>query len=789
LLEEKNAPVVALIVDDLDDSSYAHLAEYLASVGRNVVVVGASRSSSDSTDEAEDDGDRDPRSSLLEPDFEALQVPSHLSAVAPPGTKNSEITRFRSYLESHGVDSSAMSAKRLQDRYFLILLYYLIPETRGGLRTGLWQAYDRLAHALETAHQDLAAVTSKADNSMKDWQQQLLDVASVLFPDVQLTPVSGSSNSPYLYSEGTRDALDLALFCSRLRRPIPVDLLLRAMPRDFARAYPNFARKLSESELLDEAVETDGTIVLTADHAEIAQLALSGTRPGRPQQLELLDYLIDAVAWGEWNYPGDNPAQDFVTDLLQMVGPRGTEADEFGSRSCLEQTARLLKKVREDRQANIPKLLLLEAQTLRLLSGVGEEDYAESMRRISIAKEILQSAEDILVLRRSTDARNHELGNVWTTRAAVHGYAIGTHLRHIAEMSDGEGSHEVDAQEVRRTIFSDLKEVELYVGRTRSLGMPSFFPMDVDYWSQRDVLEKLPGLSDSERIHLLARMASIIESAQDESLEPSQLPRFRRRQAELAAIEGKTALSEQLAEQMRESGDYGGWCQLIRRRVYEPVSRRPRSRKAAAEGLSRLLTLGPDVWIDREAMTLAHHLWMWANLPAGQVGADPLLAACGVETWRLWRRILLARQAFVEDEDNAFVNFCLAWAHIQLDDANAAITILRELEPNSLGNRRRVGCLAVITDESGQPIQFQATARRRQGDAWLLYVPRLLSEVRLYPTHSEYTALMQVGTQVRLSFGLNYRGLLPWEERKVQKTANGTSPAGTAGAAAPVSER
>ncbi len=787
LLEEKGVPVVALIVDDLDDSSYTHLADYLASAGRNVVVVGASRSPSGSPAAGEDDGDRDPRSSLLAPDFMALAVPAHLSAAAPPGSTTSEVTRFRTYLENHGVDSSAMSAKRLQDRYFLVLLYYLIPETRGGLKTGLWQAYDRLANALEIAHQDMD--TGTTDDSLENWQQQLLEVAEVLFPQLDTGGRSQAPDSQYVYSDRTRDALDLALFCSRLRRPIPIDLLLRAMPRDFARAYPRFARNLSESELLDEAVEADGTVVLAADHAEIARLALSGTRPGRPQQLDLLDYVIDAVSWGDWNYPGDNPAQDYVTDLLQMVGPRGAEANEFGSRSCLEGLSRLLRKIREDRQANLPRLLLLEAQTLRLLSAMDEDDYAESMRRISVARDILQSAEDILVMRRATDARNNELMNVWTTRAAVHGYAIGNRLRRISDLNDGSHAHDDEIQEIRRSIFSDLREVELYVGRTRSLGMPSFYPMDVDFWSQRDVLQRLPGLTETERIHLLARLASIMESAQEESLEPSQLPRLLRRQAELAAIEGKTALSQQLAERMRETGDYGGWCQLIRRDVYQPGSREPRSRKIAADGLERLLRLGTDVWIDREAMTLAHHLWMWANLPAGQIGADPLLAACSVETWRLWRRILLARLSFVEDEENAFVNFCLAWAHLQLDDANAAIAILRELEPNSLGNRRRVGCLAVVTDQNGEPVEFLATARRRLGDAWVLYVPRLISEVRLYPTHSEYTAIMQVGTQIRLSLGLNYRGLLPWEERKVPRAAGGTGRSTTAGSAAPGSDR
>lgn len=784
LLEEKGAAAVTLIVDDLDDLSYTHLAEYLASVGRNVVVVGASRSSLDSASLDAQGSDRDPRSSPLEADFEPLHVPARLGGEVSDGSSENEVTRFRAYLGGHGVDSSALSANHLQDRYFLVLLYYLIPETRGGLRTGLWQAYDRLARSLDIAHQDFATRHPEEGTLAAEWQEQLLEAAAQLFPGVGLTGKKEiPKSSPYVYSDRTRDALDLALLCSRLRRPIPVDLLLRAMPREFARAYPMFARGLSESELLDEAVETDGTVILTADHPEIARLALTGTRPGRPQQLELLDYLIDAVTWGDWNYPGENPAQDYVTELLQMVGPRGVESDEFGSRTCLEVLARLLNKIREVRRSNLPKLLLLEAQTLRLLSDRDENNYAESMRRTAVAQEILQSAEDILVMRRATDARNRELMNVWTTRAAVHGYAIGARLRRMVEVAndvaDSDSSDEV--QRLRQSIFFDLKEVELYVGRTRSLGMPSFFPLDVDYWSQRDVLERLPGLTEAERVHLLARMASIMESAQEEPIEPRQRSRFLRRQVELAAIEGKVALSEELAERMRLSGDYGAWCQLIRRDVYKPGTRKPRSPGVAKKGLQRLLALGGDVWVDREAMTLAHHLWMWANLPSGQVGADPLLAACDTEAWMLWRRILLSRQAFPEDRDNAFVNFCMSWAHLQLDDPNAATAILRELELNSTGSRRRVGCLAILTHEDGRPVEFIATARRRLGDAWVLYVPRLTSEIRLYPPHPALTPLIQVGTQVRFSVGLNYRGLLPWDptrtSRKPPRTSGGDAPA------------
>jgi tetratricopeptide (TPR) repeat protein len=346
----------------------------------------------------------------------------------------------------------------------------------------------------------------------------------------------------------------------------------------------------------------------------------------------------------------------------------------------------LLRRIREDRRVHLPKLLLLEAQTLRLLSDRDEANYDEAMRRTALAIEVLQSAEDMLMVRRATDARNQELINVWTTRAAVHGYVIGAYLRRISEQAVVGACDESEMARLRSEIFFQLHEVELYAGRTRSLGMPSFFPLDVNYWSQRDVLQMLPGLSESERLHLLARMASILDTANEEPIEPRQSGRLLRRQSELAALEGNIALSEDIAERMRRDGDFGGWCQLIRRDVYQPGSRVPSSGEAARSGLYRLLSLGGEVWRDREATTLAHHLWMWGYLPHGQIGADPLLGACKAEHWEKWRRILVARKSFPEDEDNAFADFNTA---IQLDRRNPEGWAYQGLVLERRGDRER----------------------------------------------------------------------------------------------------
>nr|MDT0664498.1 hypothetical protein [Micromonospora sp. DSM 115978] len=312
----------------------------------------------------------------------------------------------------------------------------------------------------------------------------------------------------------------------------------------------------------------------------------------------------------------------------------------------------LLRYVREDRGVEIPKLMLLEAQALRQLAD-RQVAYDVAVDNAMRAVRILQRAEDIVTRRRPTQARNAELFNILTTRAAVHGYVIGAHLKRVNERDAPGGPTPAD---IWRKISDELDAVDLYVGRTRGLGRASFYPLDVDFWVQKDIFNQMPGLSDTQRTHFLSKMAMILDLAVEEPLETSQLERYRRRRINLAELEGKLEISEELAERMRRDGDLGGWCQILRHRVYDPQTRVPRSPEEALRGLTDLLGLGDLVWREREALPLANRLWMAVNVPGGQIaGADPLRVACSAQEWDLWRRILVARRGFPEDRDNTFI--------------------------------------------------------------------------------------------------------------------------------------
>lgn len=751
LLEERGAPGVALLVDDLDNGGYSQLSEALAAVGRNVVVVGTARATP-----PPEDPDLDPRrESRREGDYIPFSVPARLTV--------EEAEAFRNYLQRFGYTPESITDSQMRDRYFLLLLYFLLPDTQGNVRLRVADAYDRLARAL-----DMTARTAQPNTQPSpQFSAQLLRAASDLFPGMEFKLAGAEApDSPFEHLETTQQALDLCLLCARVKRPIPVDLLLRALGSDFIRYYPMFSRSLGESELLQEIVDEHGNVVLDTGHSELARLALLGVLPAKADQLKLLHLVINAVHWSEDSFPGEDLNQDFCVDLLQLLGPRGEYSTEYSSPTSLNEIAGLLAHIRVDLDVRIPKLLLLEAQAWRL--QMNRAEYDSALDFASHAVEVLEQAEEVLLSRRATDTRNNELNNVLTARAAVHGFVIGAHLRRIAELQKNSSSDK-SIQRIRDLVEQELPLVSLYVGRTQALGRASFYPFDIDFWTLKDIFEQMPRITEVERVRLLSRMASVLDAASEEPIEAYQVRNFRRRRIQLAEFEGRHAVSAEMAEEMRRNGDFSGYCQLIRSQTYDPVNRTAYSPAAAGAGLSTLLDLGGGVWRDREAMALAHRLWMDAHIPDGRVGGEePVQIGCSRNEWEEWSRILQARQIFAEDEDNALIMFCLAWAQFQLDEARAGLSQIAALEANSPGSRRRIGCLAVLTDEGGKPRLYQAIARRRQGQTWVCYAPQLLTEIRVPPDTVPVHTDMVVGSEIRIRVGLNYRGLLPWAERSTE---------------------
>ena len=735
VIEMKGASHVVVVADGLDESSYLQLNEHLASSGRNALLLGA-RSASQRDHQADD-----PREQSGFSQFRALRVSSRLS-----GT---ELERFTGYLADRGFGDVPIADEHMRDRYFLLLLYRLLPDARGSIHLSLGSEYDRLLSTLDEVQEESAEATNQA------WADQLEDIRRALFPSATSDEHTGS---PLAHITGGVNAVNLCLFCSQIGKPLPLDILLRTEGRAFLRSYPEFAAALEATALLHEVeIDNSGTVVLDADHAIVAQLTLVTVVPRRAEQLQLLAALVDAVSWDEAAFPGDRLDQDYCIEVLQAVGPRGVSEQEFQSPQSLQVVADLLARVRVDNGARLPRLLLLEANTLRLLANRMQSDYETALQRCDGALAVLDIAEQILLDRRPSAARNSELRNVLNTRATVHGFMAGNLLSEYQQTPARNA-------DLRRQIFTHLAEVDGLAARSRGLGDPSFYPLDVTFWVYRDTFELLPDLSDEERVRLLARMETVLDSATEESIEANQLDRFRRRSVNLAQLEGNIELSESLAATMRDSGDFSGECLLVRRDVFEPRTRRVRSREAARGGLDRLESYGVAAFGSAEALDLMNHLWRAAYLPDVEIGGpDPVFAACSENEWLRWRRILEARIRLLGHAQHVFLGFCLSWTLFQLGESRLGLQEIRAVEPLSGGSRRRIGCLSVLTDIGGSALKHRAAVRRREGDAIVTYIAALRAEVRLAPAFAgRFPVFPRVGEEFDLEIGLNYRGLLPW---------------------------
>lgn len=746
LLEDRTQVPAAVIVDDLDAGDYDYLSELLASSGRRSVVIGTisslrRRQSIPLTGGAPDDIGT-PRASYIQ-----FPISSSLD--------DAEADRFLEFLGARNFGDVPLARGVVQERLFLLLLYRLLPDSRGNIHLAVGQEYERLVTALDRL---LDADADESSFGSTPWQDQLAVVRAKLFPDIDQFQ-SSEASSPFRHDPSTAGAVRLALFCSLIERPLALDLLLRTQGSRFLTNYSLFSQAMEETALLQETVlDAEGTVGVEAEHPFVADVTLRTLLPDRAAQLALLAPVIKAVKWDDSTLPGENPDQDYMVGVLQAVGPRGSSVDKFGSAQCLEQLIALLGEIRQTHGARLPQLLLLEANALRLAANVDESSFEDSVARCKSAIDILGDAEQILSARRPSASRSAQLQNVLTTRAVVHGYVSGACLREYSRAS-------AEYKPVLREMLREhLDHVNSDTVRARSMGRSSYFPLDVSFWAHRDQLERLTDLTPEESISLLAKLESLLEIAAEEPIEAAQYDRYQWRLVDLAQLQGEIPVAETIAAELRARGDFSADCILARRHAVDPATRAIRSVSAARQSLEKLLGYAPFVFGSEEALALMHHLWLGAHLEDQHVGGEqPVFARCDRNAWLTWRQLLESRIALPANGANPYLNFCLGWTLLELDEPVKAMQILRTNEVLAVGNRRRVGTLVVVTNERGIPVEYSGTVRRLDGQQAVLYVPRLVSEVRVSPrVQAELATAVHIGDEWRFGIGVNYQGVLPW---------------------------
>lgn len=684
---EDQSETPTLIVWDgmVDASEYYELQGYLASRGRNAVVVG-------STYKLEDQGSN------------LIAVPDQLSS--------SEAEGLLVFLQSMHFEVTSRHREMLMQRdpNYLVALYRLLPPTRSGITTGVVLEYERLQDEL------LGAVNAVLHPTFAMSGLAAALLAAGIIDEQKIDELHGQ-NPAGINSLEVSDLIDVVTVPGRFGLSIPIELLARTCgTSDFA----NLAQVLRGFDLVHAYEDTAGRIVVAPRHRLEAQLVVQAKLGDVQEEVGVVCRIIEAMRKSAW--PDENDEIDFVIDLLREVGPRGDERPRFAS--GFRDLASALANLRETRNFKNPRLMLQEAHLLR--EWVVTETWFSD--RPSDAQEVLEKAQAILdeALDMLGEGRGHRRLRTFisTEIASALGASTMDALRNPSATTD-------EAVE----IFDRLLES---VRAARTLDFSAYNPVDVLAWSTL-ALARSPSVDESTRMDAIVDTFDALNTVDEELLEAHNARTLSKRKYEVSVLLGDDDLSEAAFQNliakdsaagyyiraMEISGDMRYFQHEMRdtERIYDQAWEYLESHRVEFAHDNRCLNLLFDYWWqhktghrlfeeDRLVLPFDHADWQYALGLIKQLresGSYRDLALLLVEAIGLFHTTRLPQ----------------------------AMQLFREVERNSdvLRTRRRIQRIALASDAPGKPALYHGNVRwvdptgRRGG----VYVDELRLEVPFIP--------------------------------------------------------
>ena len=710
MAEIRGLPWTVLVVDGPLPEECMHLLDKLLSDGRRVILLGT------------------------ETAFVEEKEPIHGYRRFPIGMTLSarEALEWRRFLAKHGLHDLGAGG-----RDFLSRLSAVLPEVGYGSAEALLKEYERVIRAAEP-------VRSHTTTDESPLAQQLRELFSELVPRTSNEQPTGRfEGDPFV-----RDLIELILFCARADLPVATDTLFVLLGSDLLNSFDRIQEAFGATALIQEVeMDNEGTIGLTTAHSLHAQWLLRAIRWQATTQLEILRNIVDRVPWDLDAYPGENPTQDYVIRVLRRVGPRGGASRDFGSVSALRVLADILETIWVRHGKRHPVLLSLEAIIRGDIAKRDEKAaFDEKRRQCKVALDLLDAAIEVLRNRSPSNARSFQLQRALTLAASIRGTDLNVVMREGAPSP-------LEVQGI-------LKELQADAMMARSYDT-TYHPLDILYWANRDAKRLLSSAGVDEpdfEIELLATMQMALEVADEEQIiDEDQRSRLDGRRIELHQILGNVPLAKARAAEMRTRGNFAGEIILSRIAVDEAEHHQIKCRKE----LARFLGFGPTVVSDVRALRYLCRLWI--NGWAGPEFGTGVTVCCPApeSAWEQLQHVARARLAIPEDSEHPLTTFLLGWAQLQLGDADGAWETFRRLERRSIGMRRRIGELVIISNEDGRPRPFGTRVQARKGDRVLVRIDGLGAVLEMRPDVETIVAPsgLQIGEVVWVAIAINYRGL------------------------------
>lgn len=717
--EEEGARASVLVWDGmLELDTYEGLAQFFASRGRRVVIVG---------------------SSYRLPDAVPRRRPNLLAA--PSDLSPDELERLSTFLAEFDERLARVSRLAEFDSTFLVYLYRLLPPTRAAVRSGVLRELERTERSIVAR-----ATSSRIDHepgTALGWA--LLDAG--LLPDLELGARSRVAVPGEQFSV-IEDLTSLIMVAAQFGLAVPLELLLRTSGRE---GYANLAKLLDDVDLVRWIEDPAGNYLLGARSRLEAQL-IARTRLGTlSAEVAYAKRLLLEVVESDAALSG-RAEMDFAIDLVRSLGAQGPNPDRYLPEYL--EIASALRQLREDRGVSNPRLMLQEANLLREWSfkrlrnpATADEYRGQAITALLEAADVLAAALDLAADERRSALRNRlhvELSATLATRANA-----------LASSPD--------SADERAALFDEARRIAL---EARAEDQGSYYPVDVLAWSTRDVLNA--GLLDSDaQAEATAEVFSAFELLDPDELDASQVENYHKRRQEFADLVGEVRIADDAFESLLASGSGAGVYLRARAMARLPGMAEQVDSDALeriSHALDFLAAYEEVVLRDVRCLNLRFDLWWFLHSGQRSFADERHRLAFDSATWARVIELLRPLEGLGTSYRDAQLQFLRGLAEFHLGDYSAAFTTFEEVERRSedVRGRRRIVRAYLASTPAGEPIVYRGTISsisrdQRRGE---VYVDELRRRLTFIPSEFGARALQRGDNLGGFHIAFNFLGII-----------------------------
>lgn len=427
------------------------------------------------------------------------------------------------------------------NQYVLAGFYRLLPHSRGRLSEGLSKEVERTRHALR---RKADKITPQAPGALA------IALMKAGFPvdTTQFLPDAGP-DGPADSPEAR--AIDLVMVSSRLHKPVPLSIVLRAVGAELGTTGTYSIDRLLEL-VRDQDLfrwiyaDEEQTDVLVVARLQIEARLICEARFGSAaREADAISSLIEAALRSG---PEGNDETAYVADLVHAAGPDGPEGSRY--KESYAQIARSLSILRAKTTPNA-RLMLQESVLRRHYVRTHRNiDQPTKAALLNEAVKVVDEAIDRIGQQGSSGlyAARQTIDNLWNERAATYGFFATDAV---------ENGHNAGAW----SAYKAAHDAATLAKARRE----SSFSLDVSLWMPIGILKVQSTLTEAQRLEIAADLRSSIDGVDESTLDETQLEKFRVRRMGAGSAMGDEALSDDAFAQLDQAGSAAGYFIRARR--------------------------------------------------------------------------------------------------------------------------------------------------------------------------------------------------------------------------------